>query len=269
MKTKTILALLLFAPIIASAQVQTFFSTARFATNVFLHDNTNTPVHLRIPTNAVIDAVTSTDGSVTVTTNAGVVNLQVANIDASGWSGFAATQNVDVGLFSLENVFAIRGPPNAFDVAATNLLLAPNYGGNEISRGNVQLARDAYLVGEGDTVISSTLTNNVIIKGFDAYTGGQSGGSVTIRAGVGQDGVQRNVVITNGQYYGNAANLTNFPASLLTVSSGNTNYYRITTPPANNAAAGEFGQIAYNSTNIFLYHAASGKWLRVTGTLEW
>jgi hypothetical protein len=211
MKTKTILALLLFAPIIASAQVQTFFSTARFATNVFLHDNTNTPVHLRIPTNAVIDAITSTNGSVTVTTNGSAINLQTT-VNPSGWSGFAATSTINT--------------------ASNNI----NIGSGNINDG-VSLAV-SFSGSEGVFSGSWQFDLPPAIPGY---------------------------LMTNG----NAANLTNFPASLLTVSSGNTNYYRITTPPANNAAAGEFGQIAYNSTNIFLYHAASGKWLRVTGTMEW
>ena len=70
-------------------------------------------------------------------------------------------------------------------------------------------------------------------------------------------------------FVGDASQLTNFPATIVTTSSGNTNYYRFTAAPASNTAFGLQHQIAYNSTNIFIYHAASQKWGRATLTLEW
>lgn len=72
-----------------------------------------------------------------------------------------------------------------------------------------------------------------------------------------------------GNHFGNASNLTNFPASLLTVSAGNTNYWRITTAPSTSTAAGSYGQAAISGTNMFFYNHLSNKWLRVNGTLEW
>ena len=70
-------------------------------------------------------------------------------------------------------------------------------------------------------------------------------------------------------FEGNAANLTNFPSSLLTVSAGNTNYLRRTTVPASNTAFGQYNQFALDNTNLYIYNAASSKWLRINGTLEW
>jgi hypothetical protein len=72
-------------------------------------------------------------------------------------------------------------------------------------------------------------------------------------------------VTTNG----NAAGLTNFPSSLLSVSAGNTNYARRTTVPASNTAYGLYNQWALDNTNLYFYNAASSKWLKVNGTLEW
>jgi hypothetical protein len=76
-------------------------------------------------------------------------------------------------------------------------------------------------------------------------------------------------IITLQGFEGDANGLTNFPATVVTTTSGNTNYYRYTAAPSSNTAFGLQHQIAYDSTNIFIYHAASSKWLRVTGTLEW
>jgi len=256
---KRILFILAVFPLIASAQTQTFNSVARFATNVFLHDST-TPLHLRVPTNAVIDGVTSTNGSVTVTTNAGVVNLQVANIDASGWSGFIATNPVTLS--------EIRSGSTSFGATPSNIVFRTVASGGVAGR--VLVGSGVVFAAEQDLTLTTTNASGVVlIRGRETGQGGDAAGSVVIRGGIGVGVADGTVTVSNGQYYGNAANLTNFPATLVTVSAANTNYYRFTDPPESNTAFGLPHQIAYNSTNIFIYHAVSQKWGRATLTLEW
>ena len=78
-------------------------------------------------------------------------------------------------------------------------------------------------------------------------------------------------------YYDKLNNVTqtfydtgNFSASaFVTVSSGNTNYWRITTAPTTSTAFGVYGQAAISGTNMYFYNHLSNKWLKVNGTLEW
>ena len=77
-----------------------------------------------------------------------------------------------------------------------------------------------------------------------------------------------------GGFYGNAANLTNFPSSLLTVSAGNANYWRITTAPTGATASGSSGQMAVSGTNLYIYSpnalgTGTARWLRVSGDVSW
>lgn len=65
---KLLIFALTIAPLLAFAQRQTFTQPAYFGTNVFLHDSTNTPLHLRIPTGAVpqiVDGVLTPSGNLT------------------------------------------------------------------------------------------------------------------------------------------------------------------------------------------------------------
>jgi len=77
-------------------------------------------------------------------------------------------------------------------------------------------------------------------------------------------------VATNGS----ASGLVGFPASVLQVSTGNSNYWRITTAPASNASFGQRGQIAVSSSNVFIYNpdalgTGTGRWIRVSGDISW
>jgi hypothetical protein len=77
-----------------------------------------------------------------------------------------------------------------------------------------------------------------------------------------------------GNFVGNAANLTNFPTSILTVSAGNANYWRITTAPTGSTSSGSSGQIAVEGTNLFIYSpnalgVGTARWLRVSGDVSW
>jgi hypothetical protein len=221
-KLLTIAAIAALA-ISAQAQRQTFTQPAYFTTNVFLADNTNTPLHLRVPTNAVLDGVTSTNGSLTVTTNAGVVNLQVVFGDFLATTGGVVTGTINMGAESTSQIIGV----------------------NNVGK---------FYTGDGGWYIG--FEEGIFFGNTNAGFGGWAFETQPIIPGY---------LTTTGS----AAGLTGFPASLVTVSAANTNYYRFTAAPASNTAFGLQHQIAYNSTNIFIYHAASQKWGRATLTLEW
>jgi len=96
-------------------------------------------------------------------------------------------------------------------------------------------------------------------KAGEVYTTtGSADGSILLGPGT-----QTNAygILANGPieslvgFKGSAANLTNFPSSLLTVSAGNTNYLRRTTVPASNTAFGQYNQFALDNTNLYIYNA--------------
>jgi hypothetical protein len=130
----------------------------------------------------------------------------------------------------------------------------------------------------GSLPSGSTATNNGV--GAIQIMGGTAGNYLTTSAadgsillGPGTNSVAYSVKAAGG-FYGNAAGLTNFPSSLLRVSSANANYYRITTAPTGATAYGESGQIAVTGTNIYIYSAnalgtGTGRWLRVQGDASW
>jgi hypothetical protein len=73
---------------------------------------------------------------------------------------------------------------------------------------------------------------------------------------------------------GNASTLTNFPTSLLTVTAGNANYWRITTAPTGATSSGSSGQMAVSGTNLFIYSpnalgVGTARWIRVSGDVSW
>jgi hypothetical protein len=358
-KLLTIAALAALA-ISAQAQRQTFTQPAYFATNVFLADNTNTPLHLRVPTNAVIDGVTSTNGSVTVTTNAGVVNLQVEGVGVSyntltggimrvgpvsveaqsGGTGTvqigiitaganalgvgamqiggAGSNNIASGTGSRQqgfftgganstNIASGRGASQVGFFSSSARTQASADGAHQIGQfagssdsfveatgvGAMQIGlfnpasnqritasgRGSIMIGDYNGAGSSTNAGDGAIQLFDVGVSGPLQSQVTtghgsLLLGHGEQTnnygiIARGPIETYADFIGSAAGLTNFPATLVTASAANTNYYRFTAAPASNTAFGLQHQIAYNSTNIFIYHAASSKWLRVTGTLEW
>lgn len=59
------------------------------------------------------------------------------------------------------------------------------------------------------------------------------------------------------------------PATYLTAASWATNSWKIVAPPASASSFGAWGQMAYDATNIYVYHAASSRWMRIPGVLEW
>ena len=332
---KRLIFTLALLPLMALGQTQTFNSVARFTTNVFLHDST-TPLHLRVPTNAVIDGVTSTNGSATITTNAGVVDIAVAG--GSGWSTYAATTNVSLDRNAIvggigEDVSVVNSNGSVTLGFFTNKVTIAHQGGSSIlGKFNTSGAAtdQTYNLGAGSQIRGigvagaghptnavGTGATLILGSGFPPQVGSLGNGAFVIWGGgvsgqvlAGDYGITLarglQPLITNsgpgsiflgtagtltstsaihaagpissdtgfygnfvGNFVGSAENLTNFPATLITVSSANTNYYRYTATPASNTAFGLQHQIAYNSTNIFIYNAASSKWLRVTGTLEW
>jgi hypothetical protein len=82
------------------------------------------------------------------------------------------------------------------------------------------------------------------------YTTENARGSLLV--GPGTNSVAYSVKAAGG-FYGNASGLTNFPSSILTVSAGNANYWRITTAPTGATASGSSGQLAVSGTNLYIY----------------
>lgn len=87
--------------------------------------------------------------------------------------------------------------------------------------------------------------------------------------------------IRAGYFGGNGAGLSNLNAQAITNAaqvwtnvflsqdSARAGYWQIVAAPALPTSPGEPGQLATDSTNIYVYLPASGLWLRVSGTLEW
>jgi hypothetical protein len=106
-------------------------------------------------------------------------------------------------------------------------------------------------------------------------TSGGANGSVLV--GPGTNNVAYSVRAAGGffgSFNGNAANLTNFPSSILTVSAGNINYWRITTAPTGSTSSGSSGQMAVDGTNLFIYSpnalgVGTARWIRVSGSATW
>jgi hypothetical protein len=104
-----------------------------------------------------------------------------------------------------------------------------------------------------------------------AFTTTNAYGSILL--GSGTNDVAYSIKAAGG-FYGNAAGLTNFPSSLLTVSAGNANYWRITTAPTGATASGSSGQMAVSGTNIYIYSpnalgTGTGRWGRVNLDVSW
>jgi hypothetical protein len=147
MKNLTALALILALPFVASAQRQTFNLPAYFTTNVFLQDNTNTPLHTRI------------------------ANAEATN--ASGWAGFPASSNADLDGFGATNVAFI-----GFDTDYTNGIaegrLQWNTDAEKLEFGLV----DGELTHKiGDATIMRVRAAENILKGQVVSASGQTGGA--------------------------------------------------------------------------------------------
>lgn len=94
MKRLVIIAALIGLASGVHAQRQTFLLPSYFTTNVFLHDNTNTPLHTRIQ------------------------NAEATN--ASGWSVYVATTNANFAGLSITNLGSIQMATNPVTTTWTN-----------------------------------------------------------------------------------------------------------------------------------------------------
>ena len=123
---------------------------------------------------------------------------------------------------------------------------------------------------KGGSSNPSQLGGNLLIGG-GTYSGPGTNGQVVLLTTFNAGG---NSITNIGNLQGNAANLTNFPSSLLTVSAGNANYWRVTTAPTGATASGQSGQMAVDGTNLFIYSpnalgAGTARWIRVSGSATW
>jgi hypothetical protein len=145
MKNLTALALIIALPFVASAQRQTFNLPAYFATNVFLNDNTNTPLAARI---SAVEA-TST----------------------ASWATFPATADMNLDGFGATNVAFI-----GFDTDYTNGIaegrLQWNTDAEKLEFGLV----DGQLTHKiGDATIMRVRAAENILKGQVVSASGQTG----------------------------------------------------------------------------------------------
>jgi hypothetical protein len=128
--------------------------------------------------------------------------------------------------------------------------------------GSIQLLGGA---GEGESYITTQGARGSILLGP---------GTQTNAYGILAAGPIESAVAIRGNHFGNAANLTNFPSSILTVSAGNAAYWRITTAPTGATSSGSSGQMAVSGTNLFIYSpnalgVGTGRWGRVTLDVSW
>jgi len=290
MKTTIIAAIIAALALSCHAQTQRFPNVSYFATNVFLFDAPTVPLHTRLTTQDVDAALSGklsdapdTDGPwarqsndwVEVDISADVadwytypqssgllINQAIRTDEIAGWS---TNDGRTVGL-TLK-----AGPAGGAPTFGRDILLQPSAWSS--GPGSVLLVRNAALRGQGgDTLISSTLTNDVRIFGYDAFTGGQAGGSVFIRGGVGVGLPDGTVVISNAVHiYGNAGSLTNFPSTLQRVSAYQadiTNYWRIvSTAPTGATASGTNGDLHFSGTNG--YARFGNAWHRFNTVTNW
>jgi hypothetical protein len=152
-------------------------------------------------------------------------------------------------------------------------------------RGSATIGLSAYGASQiGYLALNNTATNNGV--GAMQIMGGTTGNYLTTATGDGSillgPGTQTNAygILANGPiqslsgFVGNAANLTNFPTSILTVTAGNINYWRITTAPTGATSSGSSGQMAVEGTNLFIYSpnalgVGTARWIRVSGSATW
>jgi hypothetical protein len=229
-----------------------------------------------------------------VSTNlpAGIVTTN--NLSTIAGAGLGVTSNRLV----VTNVANITGTTGTFSAAAfrgnflsatgtfsfgynSSLRLAPSSDGTQ--EAYVMSTNAPFMAG---TIIGPVQVNDSLltIKGFEPnyLTGAGNAGNVLIRPGTNFAGEFGTLVLTQatvygtsyGNYFGNAANLTNFPSSILTVSAGNAAYWRITTAPTGSTSSGSSGQMAVSGTNLFIYSpnalgVGTARWLRVSGSATW
>lgn len=197
---------------------------------------------------------------------AGATNLALAI--GAGATNYANTVGASVGLGATNLAIAIGA-------GATNISLA-------VGAGNSNLALAAYAHSSNNTAaawsgVAATQTVNM------------AGNAVTNLNRIGLVG-QTNIVPIRGdlfasngvvyfvgssgsasaQYGENNLAIGNYQ-TIASAQAAATNYARWlgNSPPTSNTANGSHMEVRMNQTNIFIYNVASGKWFRITGSMEW
>jgi len=258
----------------AHAQRQTFNLPAYFATNVFLSDDTNTPLHTRIQgieaTNAPSAGVTNIgfgltgDGQATalavdtnsvVTTNAlvgfvtpvvdaAIAAIAVSNLNPIVWSNtpviYVGTNHGQMINASVETATALHIPP-----IRELLSGVPTYNRSQ------RIAFHSFAP-DGVTVTSATLF-------VDSGTNLRFNASSTPAAQAGFN-----------VYHSGLFSISSY----ITLSAANSNYWRQTTAPTGATAFGTSGQMAVSGTNLFIYSpnalgVGTARWLRVNAEAAW
>ena len=139
----------------------------------------------------------------------------------------------------------------------------------EFAHGAMQIGR----IPPGYWATNNALSAIQIMGGDNGNYFTPTAGKGSILLGPGTNSVAYSVKAAGG-FYGNAAGLTNFPSSLLRVSSANANYWRWTTAPTSSTAYGEARQMSSDGTNLYFYSvnalgAGTGRWVRVQGDASW
>ena len=230
--------------------------------------------------------VTTNNLSTIAGSGLGVVSnrLAVTNITSyqSSLTGIVQVSGIDVGTGS--NLIIRAGNRSPFGGAGGSVFINPGTDGAN-NWGSVFITNNL-IATRINGVFGGSVGGDLTIKGGDANPS-QAGGNLLIGGGT-PSGLATNgqVIllttfnaggnsITNiGLLQGNAANLTNFPSSILTVSAGNANYWRVTTAPTGATASGSSGQMAVDGTNLFIYSpnalgVGTARWLRVSGNASW
>jgi len=198
--------------------------------------------------NAVVDGYLTTTGAAATyvnTTNlpAGIVTTN--NLSTIAGSGLGVTSNRLV----VTNAPSISALTNYLPLAGGTMEGSIDMSGSQIENvGNILFGGTNYISSE--RFFGQWAFDGLVIFGVQPQIPGY--------------------VTTNG----NAAGLTNFPSSILTVTAGNANYWRITTAPTGSTSSGSSGQMAVSGTNLFIYSpnalgVGTARWLRVNAEANW
>lgn len=281
MKKTCLITLLILMVSTAFAQTQRFPRAASFGTNVFLHDST-TPLHERVPTGTVVTAITSTNGSATITTNG-------SSIDISVPTNASVTQTTSLTVSNAQGVFVINeldADPYDADVPLA-LKYVPV--GSYPARSLFAAGGASFITKQSDSSYNpATVTNQLItfgLNGSSPYVDLKAyhdpiypHTTITYRITIGTAGflnIERTPPADSFVYQGgirfDASNLTNFPASLLGVAAFNawsTNAAKVfysSTPT--NGQTGARGETHVNTTNLVLFLGDTNKFV-LTGVLN-
>jgi hypothetical protein len=209
---------------------------ARLASNVWAAADSTTNYASRITFNATSNALNSS-----ITSLAARAFVYSTNLTAIAGSGLGVTSNRLV----VTNVATVSELTNYLPLAGGAMSGNIDMGSSDIENANAITFGGSQFIGVVNQLGggSWTFTSQPTIPGY---------------------------VTTNG----NAATLTNFPTSLLTVTAGNANYWRITTAPTGATSSGSSGQMAVSGTNLYIYSpnalgVGTARWIRVSGDVSW